>query len=162
MSTCKTHSGNRLRNPRTFSIDLNGKSEQPGVWSCNKYYPALTKGGRTLMFLFSCPTHGHCYGFHIVNGSEGRKDPMHALYSYSKDAPKVLFYDFACQLEEYSLNRESGFFADTSFFHDTFHGYGHTCPAVYRSSSMEMETTEMEMEMETMEMETETISTSTI
>lgn len=88
------------------------------------------------MFLFFCPTHGHCYGFHIVNGAEGRRDPMHAMYSYLPEAPKIVFYDFACQLEEYCLNRESGFFAETVFFHDTFHGYGHKCPPCYRSSSM--------------------------
>ena len=48
-------------------------------------------------------------------------------------APRIVFYDFGCQLEEYCLNRESGFFKETQFFHDAFHGYGHTCPSVYSS-----------------------------
>ena len=50
-------------------------------------------------------------------------------------APLVVFYDFACQLEEYCLNRESGFFKNTRFYHDTFHGYSHECPNAYSSAA---------------------------
>ena len=42
-------------------------------------------------------------------------------------APSVAFYDYSCSLEEYCMNRESGFFKYTRFFHDIFHGYTHNC-----------------------------------
>jgi hypothetical protein len=50
-----------------------------------------------------------------------------------KSAPKEFFYDFSCQLEEYSLNREPMFWRETRFWHDIFHGFSHKCPYVYSS-----------------------------
>ena len=47
--------------------------------------------------------------------AEGRKDAMHALYTHCERPPRVVIYDFACQLEEYSRNREPDFFADTQY-----------------------------------------------
>jgi len=34
------------------------------------------------VFLWFCPAHGHCYGFHVIVGSDGRKDPANSLYAY--------------------------------------------------------------------------------
>ena len=65
----------------------------------------MSRGGQIYMFLFFCPLHGHCYGFHIIDGAEGRKDPMQTLFKYLLEA-EIIFYDYACQLEEYSMNRE--------------------------------------------------------
>ena len=65
-----------------------------------------------------------------MNGSEGRKDPSQALYTHLPTAPSIIFYDNACQLEEYFLNRESGYYKNTKFYHDTFHGYGHNAQIV--------------------------------
>ena len=62
------------------------------------------------MFLWFCGQHGHCYGFHLISGGEGWKDPFSSLYKYMKDMPKDVFYDFACNLSEYALNREPDFF----------------------------------------------------
>ena len=42
--------------------------------------------------------HGHCYGFHIIPGSEGRKDPHASLNTHCEIAPKNIVYDFACSL----------------------------------------------------------------
>jgi hypothetical protein len=50
-------------------------------------------------------------------------------------APRIVFYDFACQLSEYSLNREPQFFKDTEFFHDVFHSVNHICPYAFKSVS---------------------------
>ena len=47
-------------------------------------------------------------------------------------APKVVFYDYVCSLAEYVKNRESGYWKDTRFFHDIFHGYTHGCSDVYK------------------------------
>ena len=106
------------------------------MWQCDKMYPKIALKGSAMMFLWFCPMHGHCYGYHIVNGSEGRKDPCHSLYTHLEKAPEIVYYDFACQLEEFSLNREAGFFCDTRFFHDVFHGFAHKCPCCYSSRSV--------------------------
>ena len=58
------------------------------------------------MFLWFCPKHGHCYGFHIGNGSGGQKDAAYSLYTHLPEAPEILLYDFTCGLEEYCLKRE--------------------------------------------------------
>ena len=138
-----TSSGKQLRSVRQFSMDVKGKGQSkkthddlPTNSSCSKKYPIVAMKGSTFLFLWFCPMHGHCYGFHIVNGSEGRKDPCFSLYTHLTDAPDTIFYDFACSLEEYCLNRESGFYKNTRFFHDVFHGYSHSCSSVYSSKRL--------------------------
>ena len=86
------------------------------------------------MFLWFCPFHGQCYGFHLIPGSEGRKDVAASLYTHLNEAPKELFCDFACSLSEYNHNRESGFFQDTRYFHDVFHGFTHKCTKAFHSN----------------------------
>ena len=88
-------------------------------------------------FLWFCPQHGHCLGYHIITGSEGRKDAHASLYTHLHKPPSNIFYDFACSLSEYSKNRESGFFADTRFFHDIFHGYSHKCCHTYKCNRLD-------------------------
>jgi len=88
------------------------------------------------VFLWFCPAHGHCYGFHVIVGSEGRKDPANSLYAYLEKAPEIVYYDFACSLSEYAKNRESGYFAKTRFFHDIFHGYSHKCSQIFKSNRL--------------------------
>jgi hypothetical protein len=56
---------------------------------------------------------------------EGRRDPFQSLYTHMRQPPKVIFYDFACQLSEYCRNREPSFFANTRFFMDKFHFWNH-------------------------------------
>lgn len=142
-------SGNQIRLPRKFSIDGNkdkdGKKkkkkkqnhdDEPTTSNCKKKYPLVALKGTTFMFLWFCPQHGHCYGFHIVDGSEGRKDPCYSLFSYLKEAPQVVYYDFACGLEEFCLNREAGYFGKTKFYHDIFHGYTHGCSPAYSSKCL--------------------------
>ena len=72
----------------------------------------------------------------MLSSSEGRKDPMYSLYLYLKKPPDVIMYDNCCQLDEYTRNRESGFFKNTKFFHDVFHGFAHKCPDNFRSSRL--------------------------
>lgn len=50
-------------------------------------------------------------------------------------APKLLFYDFACSLSEYCLNREPGYFEKTEFCHDVFHSVNHSCPYAFSSAA---------------------------
>ena len=103
---------------------------------CSKYYKKANRYGSGFCFLFVCPKHGHSYGFHLVNGAEGRKDPFSALLKYLPKAPRLLFYDFACQLSEYALNREPEYFSRTEFFHDIFHSVNHSCPYAFQCESI--------------------------
>ena len=105
--------------------------------ACKKSYPRTSYGGWTYCFLFFCPQHGHCYGFHLVNGAEGRRDPFYAVLKFMPEPPKIIFYDFACSLHEYAMNREPGFFRSTEMYHDIFHGYGHVCPYAHQCANME-------------------------
>ncbi|XP_064627662.1 uncharacterized protein LOC135487619 isoform X2 [Lineus longissimus] len=100
---------------------------------CHKSFGKVSVGGWSYLFLWFCPIHGHCYGFHVIQGAEGRKDPFASIYRYMPEPPKEVFYDFACSLSEYSLNREPDFFIHTRIWHDVFHGITHTCGKNFRS-----------------------------
>ncbi|XP_066924458.1 uncharacterized protein [Clytia hemisphaerica] len=129
--------GAQIRKNRNFEIGK-GKihDDEPTTSSCSKRYPIVAPRGTSFLFLWFCPAHGFCYGGHIVNGSEGRKDAACSLFQFLETAPEGLFYDFACGFEEYSLNRESGYFSNTRFFHDLFHRYGHNCSPMYSTKSL--------------------------
>ena len=71
--------------------------------------------------------------FHFIAEGEGRGDPFSSLFKYKKTMPKEIFYDFACQLSEYALNRESELFKNTRFWHDLFHALGHLCGWNFKS-----------------------------
>ena len=86
------------------------------------------------IFLWFCPVHGHCYGFHLISGGEERKGPFSSLFKYLPNAPTDLFYDFACQLSEYCLNREPQYFLHARLWHDLFHGITHKCGKCFKSS----------------------------
>ena len=92
---------------------------------CYKKFPRAHTAGFGYLFLWFCPIHGHAYGFHLIQGGEGHKDPFSSLYKYLETPPKDVFYDFACQLSEYCLNREPELFKNTRFWHDLFHAIGH-------------------------------------
>lgn len=135
--------GRQVRRPRKFSIDKeNDKKDsvddELSMGQCSKNYGIVNPSkGITQLFLWFCPKHGDCYGFHIIPGSEGRKDPAASLYTHLENPPEQIFYDFACGLEEYGLNRESGYFLNTRIFHDVFHGYKHKCSAVFRFNRLD-------------------------
>ena len=88
------------------------------------------------MFVWLCPIHGHCYGFHLIPVAEGRKDPFFSTYKYLPEPPEEVFYDFGCSLSEYSLNRAPSYSRNIRFWHDVFHGLSHKCPFVYSFKRM--------------------------
>ena len=124
--------GFQLRNMRSFPIDKERSSNEVPAVRCNKMYPQVSKKGTCYLFLWFCPFHGHCFGYHIIPNAEGRKDPAASLYMFKDKAPEVILYDFACSLDEYARNRESGYYSNTRFFHDVFHGYSHKCGSTFR------------------------------
>lgn len=133
--------GQQLRETRQFSKDTKAASttydDVPEGKHCTKSYPKPSDSAPSYIFFFLCPLHGHCYGGHIINGKEGRKDPSAALYTHMAKAPDVLLYDFACSMEEYNLNRESGFWINTRIYHDIFHGCRHICSPMYKLDKKE-------------------------
>ena len=50
-----------------------------------------------------------------------------------KRMPQDVFYDFACNLSEYALNREPDLFFSTRFWHDLFHSSTHLCGPNFKS-----------------------------
>lgn len=131
-----TPSGSQVRKIPTYQVNSsnNNFDDNPcGAERCHKQYGKVSVGGWTYMFLWFCPLHGHCYGFHIINGAEGRKDPTFSLLRYMPEAPRELFYDFACSFNEYCLNRVPDFVRDTRFWHDVFHGVSHVCGDNFKS-----------------------------
>ena len=97
----------------------------------------MTTKATTFLFLWFCPIRGHCCGFHIINGSEGRKDPASSLFNHLEKSPDVIYYDFVCSLEEYFLNRESGYIKSTRLYHDIFHSYNHKFSNVCKSQHVQ-------------------------
>ena len=93
--------GKKLRENRLFTADEKGSSQnfddRPAK-VCNKHFPQVSKRESTNLFLWFCPLHGHCYDFHMIPGSEGRKEASASLYCCLQKPPKVVFYDFACSL----------------------------------------------------------------
>ena len=71
-------------------------------------------------------THSIGLGFHIMPKAEGRNDVFSAIYTHWPVAPKIIVYDFACQLAPYCLVREPGYFGQTRFVVDEFHTSDHT------------------------------------
>ncbi|XP_066921109.1 uncharacterized protein [Clytia hemisphaerica] len=76
-------------------------------------------------------------GAHIVNGQEGRKDAACSLFTHLEIPPEMIFYDFACSLEEYTLNREAEYFRMCRFYHDLFHGPAHSCSSMFNGRGLE-------------------------
>ena len=131
-----TEHGEQVRQMPTYQVSGSSKNydDRPQVDKpCQKIYPEVSYGGYGYLFLWFCPVHGHSYGFHMVGGGEGRKDPFCALYKYCEEMPQHVFYDFACQLSEYCLNREPDLFKNTRFWHDLFHLIGHLCGYNFKS-----------------------------
>jgi hypothetical protein len=132
-----TETGEQLRQQPHYDIEQDSKNfdtRPEGKKTCTKDFPEVSYGGFGYLNTALCPLHGHFYGLHLITGGEGRKDPFSALFKYATKAPEEVFYDFACSLSEYSLNREPAFFMNTRFWHDFFHAIGHICGAVYKSA----------------------------
>ncbi len=67
--------------------------------------------------------------------AEGRNEAFSFLFKFFARAPRLVVYDFACALQEYCLNREPAFFANTVFMVDRFHWFNHTaCARSYNLS----------------------------
>jgi len=78
--------------------------------------PALQKGVQVLFFCGFALNMAIVMVFiwlMVVKEEKIQPVPCVPIFQYP---PKVIFYDFACSLEEYCLNRESGYFKNVKFF----------------------------------------------
>ena len=135
-----TPTGDQLRKLPMYEVCAENKEKNnnfddfPEVdQACRKMFPSTARSGFGYLFLWFCPVHGHSYGFHLISGGEGRKDPFCSLFKYCETMPQHIYYDFACQLSEYCLNREPELFKSTRFWHDLFHFIGHLCGINFKS-----------------------------
>ena len=77
-------------------------SSKPGddesdIEMCQKKIDATnSRKKQSAVMLMFCAEHGHCMGFH-VSPNERRRDAFLPLFSYLKDAPDTVFYDFVCR-----------------------------------------------------------------
>ncbi|KAF8511263.1 hypothetical protein BU17DRAFT_77530 [Hysterangium stoloniferum] len=80
-----------------------------GMTECGKYYGQYRKAHLTggLMILW-------------------HNDVFSAIYTHWPVAPKIIVYDFACQLAPYFLICEPGYFGQTCFVVDEFHASDYT------------------------------------
>ena len=106
---------------------------------CGKYYDTYWKPGLVGSLMVLWCRHSVCVGFHIIPTCEGRNDVFSALYTHWPTAPKVVVYDFACQLAPYCLLREPQFFCNTRFLVNQFHASGHTKCSKASSSTYAMQ-----------------------
>ncbi len=68
-----------LADAKLWYLQVQSK-EKKGDRECSKDYPIVSYRGFGYMFLFFCPLHGHCYGFHLIDGGEGREDQFAAMF----------------------------------------------------------------------------------
>ena len=135
-----TDTGKQVHKMSTYFVSGDRKARNPNFDdmpdvdpACSKLFPKISRSGFGYLFLWFCPVHGHSYGFPLIAGGGGRKDPFASLYKYCAHMPKDIYYDFACQLSENCLNREPELFKNTRFWHDIFHFIGHLCGVNFKS-----------------------------
>lgn len=63
---------------------------------CRHAFPGHRKKTGGVMAIFC--DHEICQGCHIINHAEGRKDAFYMLFCRFERAPRVVIYDFACNL----------------------------------------------------------------
>jgi len=93
---------------------------------CRKYYGQYKKACLTGGLMILWCTHSIRLGFHIMPKAEGCNNVFSAIYTHWPVAPKIIVYDFACQLAPYCLIREPGYFGQTCFVVNEFHTSDHT------------------------------------
>ncbi|KAI8974547.1 hypothetical protein BD414DRAFT_399949, partial [Trametes punicea] len=93
---------------------------------CNKFFKTYPRNQLAGGILVLWCRHSICLGFHTIPVAEGRNDVFSAIYTHFPTAPKIIIYDFACQLASYCLIREAQYFAQTRFLIDELHAQGHT------------------------------------
>ena len=86
--------GCQVRKMRGFTADktsVNNNFDDIPSSVCKNSFPQVRKKGTLYLFLWFCPIHFHCYWYHIIPGSEGRKDMAASLYTHFEKVPDKMF-----------------------------------------------------------------------
>ena len=114
--------------PKYIPLDTTNDAENEDM--CDKQFSQFNGISGGCMVLW-CP-HRIALGFHIIPKGEGRNDVFSAIFTHWPVAPKLVVYDFACQLQPYCLAREPEYFKDTIFLIDRLHSNNHvSCSEVF-------------------------------
>ena len=101
-------------------------------------HPVFSPG----IFTIFC-RHRVCLGFSLMSHSESPKTPFDIfLRRFAPYLPQLrIFYDNACNLHQYILNREPSRFSETIFLVDRLHYQDHTsCSEGYSTNSYNCDT----------------------
>jgi hypothetical protein len=80
-----------------ISSEVADQPEKP----CQKYVNYMSKQTGGIMIIWC--RHRICVGFHIFEKGEGRNDVFSPIYTRWPRAPRIVVYDFACQLMPYCM-----------------------------------------------------------
>ena len=118
--------------PKTASAHLAGHETSP--CGCRKRrYVYVGHRQRCGIWVWTCMRCETIVAFHVMPKGEGTRDAICPLLKFKTNPPDAVFFDWACKANESSLNWAGGYFRDTSFYHDVFHGVAHKCPPCYDS-----------------------------
>ena len=110
----------QIRTRPRYTKDNQSELDRVG---CNKAFDRKREMTGGLMILWC--RHRICQGFHVMVKAEGRNDVMSAVLTRWKRAPRVICYDYACDLMRYSITREPSYFKETLFVIDQLHIKNH-------------------------------------
>ena len=110
--TCYGASVKRIR-PKYTSLVLDERTsvgkkrtyDSDHLSPCSKRFGKVGKLSGGIM-AFWC-RHRICVGFHIIQKGEGRNDAFSPIYTRWAKAPKLVVYDYACQLMPYDMVRNT-------------------------------------------------------
>ena len=126
-----TNTGEQQSVARPLSLENFAKIE------CKKYYPNTHSKGSSYLFLWFCTLHGHCYGFHMIDGGEGRKDPCYIVYIHIwKNLQKLYFMILHVVWMNTCVTGSLVSSKKKRCFHDIFHGYTHKCSQVFQAKRL--------------------------
>ncbi|KAL9933637.1 hypothetical protein V8E36_007295, partial [Tilletia maclaganii] len=81
------------------------QSSGTDVSTCSKFYSDYVKPRRSGGIVALWCRHAVAVGFHCMPSAEGRDDVFSALLTHWPSPPRVVVYDFACQLASYAIAR---------------------------------------------------------
>ena len=116
-----------------YSMDSKNSKDDSYCRKMSGSHPTLSPG----MFTIFC-RHRVCLGFTLMTHSESPKTPFEIfLRRFSSFLPQLrIFYDNACNLHQYALNREPARFSETIFLVDRLHYQDHTaCSEGYSTNT---------------------------
>ena len=89
---------------RKYNTSKRGDDEVDCEMCHKKIDNTNPKKKRSAVMLVFCAVHGHCIGFHVTP-NERRRDAFLPLFTYMRNAPATVFYDFVCRCLHCPISR---------------------------------------------------------